>query len=286
MKHGTSYRARRIVGRLDPGEEIVETLTALCERETITAGSCVVTGRLRAAELLHLAVEERQYVLAHDIESILDIAMMRGNVATLGGQVVLKLEAMLTASGPFGAQFVSGQVRSATVEQCEFVVEIYEDMILERSMNPKTGELVLYEIEADGPPSEPTPVTQAASPAQATQPAAAPASSWAAAIEASEDASTSSKRREKPAPKSPPRPAPQEVLDLGFDDEDELPEMKPGDILDHPKLGRCRIMRVDEDEYAHIRLPRGRISKLVLDLFDISVAGEEDGKRVFKLRLR
>ncbi len=79
------------------------------------------------------------------------------------------------------------------------------------------------------------------------------------------------------------------ILEMDDDDdfdEDDRPQMKPGDVLEHPKLGRCRIMKVEEDDYAHIRLPRGKISKLVLDIFEIHYKGVEDGRNVFALRMR
>ena len=58
--------------------------------------------------------------------------------------------------------------------------------------------------------------------------------------------------------------------------------MEPGDILEHPKLGRCRVMKVEDGEYAHVRLPRGKIRKLSLEIVEVELEGEEDGRNVFK----
>ena len=63
--------------------------------------------------------------------------------------------------------------------------------------------------------------------------------------------------------------------------------MSPGDILDHPKLGRCRVIKVEDDDYAHIRLPRGKIRKLALEICEIVYKNEEeDGRKVFLCRIR
>lgn len=69
--------------------------------------------------------------------------------------------------------------------------------------------------------------------------------------------------------------------DLGLDD----PVLEAGDILEHPKLGRCRVMKVEDDRYAHIRLPRGKIRKLSLDVVGVEFKGEENGRHVFRAQV-
>lgn len=108
-----------------------------------------------------------------------------------------------------------------------------------------------------------------------TEPPAA-TMSWDQAISASAEAA-------KPASQKAEEPSAEEIYS-NFDD--DFPEINPGDYLDHPKLGRCRVMKIEDDEYAHIRLPSGKISKLMLDLFDISYHGQEANRSVFKLRMR
>ena len=62
--------------------------------------------------------------------------------------------------------------------------------------------------------------------------------------------------------------------------------MEPGDYLDHPKLGRCRVIKVEEHEFAHIRLERGAIRKLALEVCEIRHVGEEKGRNVFQVRIK
>jgi hypothetical protein len=44
-------------------------------------------------------------------------------------------------------------------------------------------------------------------------------------------------------------------------------------------------MKVEEGEYAHVRLPRGKIRKLSLEIVDVTLEGEEDGRKVFKANI-
>ena len=46
------------------------------------------------------------------------------------------------------------------------------------------------------------------------------------------------------------------------------------------------MIKLEEDEFAHIRLKRGQIRKLKLDVCEINFEGEEDGRNVFKVRIR
>jgi hypothetical protein len=85
------------------------------------------------------------------------------------------------------------------------------------------------------------------------------------------------------------------ALDDADDEEDDhpyadidldAPMLEAGDILKHPKLGDCRVMKVEEDEYAHIRLPRGKIRKLSLEVVDPKFVEEDDGRNVFEAQIR
>lgn len=313
MKHETSYRTRRIVGQLNSGSELIDALTALCQEELVNAGQVRVSGALEHVELTHFDAKAREYRLAH-AGGPAEIASLTGTIATIGGQVILRLDALLLGQSDFGAQMVTGQVRSAKVAVAEFVLEVFEDLELVRGKDPETGRTVLSKIkstEAATPaPKQPAPAAQprqesakepaaasststpASTPAPAAKPtpepekpAAKPASSgmsWGEASARSEKVSSSPSRKPRHA-----EPAASEIYaDVELPDEDERPLMKPGDYLDHPKLGRCRVMKVEDDEeYAHVRLPRGKIRKLVLEIFEIEYRGKEDGRDVFALRI-
>lgn len=305
------------MGQLRPGTELIDALTSLCEEEFVEAGQVRVSGALEHVELTHFDPAKREYQLAHQ-GGPAEIASMHGTIATIGGQIVIRLDALVLGQSSFGAQLVTGQVRSAKVSVCEFVLEVFEDLKIVRGMDAQTGRTAISTLT----PSESAPAADAASPAKPatahtaiTQPASKPAQvskpelavtqpikpvaappaakpetvgaslSWGDAIAESEKAATPASKRARPTREKPDLKAIYADVALPSD-EDERPLMKSGDFLDHPKLGRCRIMKVEDDEeYAHVRLPRGKIRKLVLEIFEIQYNGQEEGRDVFALRI-
>lgn len=314
LKHETSYRTRRIIGQLNSGAELIDSLTALCQEEHITAGQVRVSGALEHVELTHFDPKARDYKLAHE-GGPAEIASLTGTIATIGGQVILRLDALLLGQSNFGAHMVTGQVRSARISVAEFVLEVFEDIELVRGKDSETGRMILSKLSSTesarpakpqapaAAPARHEPARHEATPERAPAPAApkkeepAPAKeepaapkpeasnmSWGEAIARSEKSATPASR--KPRSHSPEPAASEIYADVELPDDEERPLMKSGDYLDHPKLGRCRVMKVEDDEeYAHVRLPRGKIRKLVLEIFEIQYKGKEDGRDVFALKI-
>lgn len=328
MIHLSSERTRRLIGRLDAGERLVESLTELCEIEGVRGGELRVLGRLRRVEIVQYDAEARAYTPVFDGEGAADIVMLSGNIGHLAGATVLRLDGLVSLRAPIGQQLVSGQIKEAIVESCEFVLDWFEDVELLRHQDPKTGypKLGVQRVEVEGAPApapvaakpaprpaapvaerpapvaerpapaverKPEPVAAVAAPAPAPAVVEKPAASglsWAEAAQASEDVERADKKpgARRDAGASSIVPAPPSVEEV-YGDADflaDLPDMKPGDVADHPKYGKCRIMKIEDDEFIHVRLPNGRISKLSLDFFDVAPGGEDDrGRRVFKLQM-
>lgn len=305
------------MGSLDRGEELVAQVQRLAELQQIKAGALRGLGTLRDVELMrrdHATGEWLDHVAA---EGPFEVVHLTAHIASLGDNPAVRVDALLNIQGPGGPQLVFGQVRRATVVEFEFTVEAFDDLVAERRLDK--GLLILAEVRstASAAPvrerkpveriaepklgkAEPTvthtaaPAPRHAAPTPAAQPVSAPAApakedanddgpgmSWGDAFKAAQEIKTPA-YREKPPVKRPPR-----VDDEDDDDEeDDHSLMEPGDILDHPKLGRCRIIKVEEDEFAHIRLERGAIRKLALEVCDIRHVGEEGGKNVFKVRIK
>lgn len=323
MIHQSSYQTRRFIGQLQNNEEIISQLTRLCEEHKVRAGEVRVSGALKSVELARFDAEEKEYVKSHHGGPV-ELITLHGNVATIGDQIVLRLDALVSSEQGFGVQLASGQLRRGVVSACEFVLDSFDDISMTRGRDAQSGRMILSAIEST------TPVQTPAAATNAPAPPAQPSLSWGDVSAASSDPSSlrAPAKQAAPAPAkqaSPPAPAqtsliedsdatdeeslqeapPKEATktssqppanqvdhsilgadDSDFEDDEDLPEMKPGDIIDHPKLGRCRIMKVEEDDYAHIRLPRGKISKLILHIFDIQYKGQEEGRNVFSLRMR
>ncbi|QDG51979.1 DNA-binding protein [Persicimonas caeni] len=310
-------RTRRLLGRIEPGEDLVETLTDLCREHDVHAGQIQAIGALSQAEIARFDAEKGDYTTVFAGEGNFDLISLSGNVSRLGDQVVLRLESLMSVMGPAGPQVLSGQLRAGKAASVEFVLEIFEDLAMERRLDPDSGRLDVRSIrrtqeakpapktpEAPAEPAAPTPAKPAREekpvakpaekPAREEKPAEKPAAkepepqkpiagkgmSWKdAAGESSEVASGKTpSRRSKPAETT-------SAEDIYGDIDFEEPLLEPGDILEHPKLGSCRVIKVEEGDFAHVRLPRGRIRKLSLEIVDVEFDREENGRRVFKAKI-
>lgn len=298
MNFRVSRASERLVGKLDAGEEFVEALSRVCKNHGVTAGEVRAVGHFDAIELVHFDATTQSYKTLVDGEGSFDLVSLNGNISLLGEEVVLRLDAVFNVVGPLGPQMVGGQLRKARVLDGEFVIDAYSDLKMDRRLDAATGRLVLDKIERiPGVAPAPAPAAQATEPAATSEPEADAVAaekpkekqqtmSWSEALAETEQAEQARKaRKERVAPiskKSRDQREKDPYEDLDLDE----PWMAPGDILDHPKLGRCHIMKVEGDHYAHIRLPRGRIRKLALEVLDVKYQGEENGKNVFAARVR
>ncbi|MBA2663405.1 MAG: DNA-binding protein [Bradymonadaceae bacterium] len=299
-----SHTSHRLIGSLDAGEELVNALTSLCKSNNVRAGEIRAVGSFQNVELVRFDSRSKRYVEVLNGDGDFELVSLQGNISTMGSEIILRLDSLLSVAGPLGHQIVSGQLRAASVASCEFVIDVFADLRISRRLDPLRGLLVLDAIEsiASSPSSAPPPAPRApeAAPAsRAAQPAPPPATttapaapaapprpatgmSWSEAMAKSDEAKPASSRL---APRSGTRQ--NTAVDLGLDDDESTdPAMAPGDILDHPKLGRCRVMKIEDDDYAHIRLPRGKIRKLALAVCEIVFKGEEEGRKVFQVRVR
>ncbi len=287
MNFRISRSTERLVGALQKGDELVEALTRVCTENGVISGEVRAVGSFDSLELVTFDGASGTYQTVVDAEGSFELVSLTGNIARLGEQTTLRLEAIVNAMGPAGPQLVAGQLRRARAVQAEFVVDSFTDLSMERRLDPETKRLVLDRVERTEPLKVAVSSTVAASTATEAQDSAEPdeepSMSWDQAVAETERVEKAREASRKGAPlkaKKDKKVNPYEGVD--FDE----PLLAAGDILDHPKLGRCRVMRVEDDTYAHIRLPRGRIRKLAMEILDISYHGEEEGKRIFQARVR
>ena len=285
MKFRVSTASERLVGKLDGGEDLVEVLTQVCDKQGIEAGQVYAVGHFDSVELVHFDSEKKSYETVVDGEGSFDLVSLQGNVSRLGDEVALRLVAVFVAVGPAGPQMVGGQLRRARAIDGEFVVQSHADLQMKRRLDPQSGRLILDAIERRAG-------SGASPPAAAPQPEEddQPSMSWDDAIAQTDEVDERRSQRRSGAGQASGTASgakakkttadPYEGLDL------DEPLIAKGDLLDHPKLGRCRVLEVEDDQYMRIRLPRGRIRKLALQVLEIVYEGEDDGKSLFKARVR
>lgn len=295
MQFEESRSIRSFVGRVEPGDDVIEALTLVCEANDVSSALVRLTGTLRDVELVRFEPGSRDYVTLVDHAGPFDIVHLSGQMAKLGDQSMLRADALLATWAPGGQQLVFGQLRRGVAEEAEFVLETFEDLEIERRLDAASGRFPIASVErtaAPTPRAEPAPAPpprERREPETISEPAGTAAGaqksdvSWADAMQASEEIKPASQRTKPPLQKPATERSAEDVYaDYDFDE----PFVKAGDILDHPKLGECRVIKVEDDEYAHIRLSRGQIRKLALEVIELRYDGERDGKNVFKVRVR
>lgn len=84
---------------------------------------------------------------------------------------------------------------------------------------------------------------------------------------------------------APPGAAPAPI-DEDEDDFEDDAQLSPGDIIEHPRFGRCIAERIEgDDEYVHVRLRNRNVVRLSLDVVTLELLGAEDGHQVFRARI-
>lgn len=68
-------------------------------------------------------------------------------------------------------------------------------------------------------------------------------------------------------------------------EKDEI-ELKIGDYLEHPRLGRCEIVQIDGDERVHIRLDNGRIVVLSLVVCTLEPTGKKGNRQIYTVQIK
>ncbi len=296
-----SHISHRLIGSLEEGEELVEVLTALCKKNNVHAAEIRAVGSFQNVELVRFARESKQYVEVLNGSGDFDLISLQGNVSTMGSELVLRLDGLLSVNGLLGQQVVSGQIRSAIVSDCEFVIDVFTDVRVSRRLDAQRGLLVMDSISqiettassattqqmpalrtAPEVPAASIPATRPAAPVAPAPVAATPPStmSWSDAIAKNDDIKSAGRQAPKIGDRRNAAPS-----TYNFDDEEDERVLSAGDYLDHPKLRRCLVMKVENDDYAHIRLPSGKIRKLALAVCEIVYKGEEDGRNVFSVRI-
>ncbi len=66
----------------------------------------------------------------------------------------------------------------------------------------------------------------------------------------------------------------------------ELPRLKVGDWLQHPRLGSCEVAAVADEERITIRMEGGKVAQLHLGLLTLVPNGRRGGRMVYDVQIR
>ncbi|GAB5548227.1 MAG: hypothetical protein SangKO_079870 [Sandaracinaceae bacterium] len=317
-----SQSQRRLLVRLDQGEELLASLSKLAEEEGVSAAWVRGVGTLEWVELDRHDQGLRRAEPPQRFSAPCEILSLEGSLS--GGDSML--HGTLSRRTDNGVEVLGGRLAAARVFSVELYLECFDDVSLTREKDRATG-LWLWQGEARGgaaAPSRSAPSSAApARPEPATQTwtqepdeddddyedeeeeerSAAPSSgggvSWAdvAAVSAAPEVARPVAREPEPAPrkrkkkkreapvgfKPPPLPEKRKTSEAEFMDE-PIPEK--GDFIQHRQFGLCKVEKEDGEGGIVIKLPSGVRKTIKLDYMEVGQPRMEGTRRVFPIRPR
>jgi uncharacterized protein len=277
-----SERVRRLVGRLERGQSIPGAFADLAREHGVQAGWIRGLGALEWVELCEYDQEAQRYRASQRFDTPCEILSLEGNLSSKDGAPFAHVHVTVSREVDDRVEVLGGHLLAGQVFACEFTVDCFDDLSLDRERDDATG-LSLW-VEGGAPPSTP-----------AADPGAV---SW------DQVAAASSTPREEPRPTArrgtrgrprlatgrlPPAPRPEPLPDRRRISEEEfLEEQIPerGDFIDHRQFGRCRVEGEDSEGGLRIRLPTGVRKIIRLEMLQVDPPRHEDGKRVYPVRPR
>jgi uncharacterized protein len=279
-----STRVRRLVGRLDRGDNLPEALVALARTHEVTAAWVRGLGALEWVELCEYDQHTQRYRPGKRIDRPCELLSLEGNLSMKGGEPFAHVHVTVSWESGDGIAVAGGHLVAAQVFACELSLECYDDLHLAREWDAATG-LSLWADEgaSDGAPSEtpePTGISWSHVAAVSSQPPPEPRVTTAR---------TGRRRGHVPTGKLPPAPRPQPLPERRRMSEDEfLEERQPerGDFIEHRQFGLCRVDGEDAEGGLLIRLPSGVRKVIRLEMLRVEAPRHQDGRRIFSVRPR
>jgi predicted DNA-binding protein with PD1-like motif len=135
MQHTNDNRRHTIV--LARGEELIASLTALCEREGIKNAVFQGIGAVENAEIGYYSLAKREYFFQKP-EGEYEVASMQGNIALVEGKPFVHAHAVLSRCDESGA-IVAGHLKSAVVAVTLEISLTVLDSAFERKLDDAIG---------------------------------------------------------------------------------------------------------------------------------------------------
>lgn len=249
-------KRRHFVGSLNSGDELIETLRGLCVDNTVLCGQFSGQGYLRDPTLRVFDGATRKYRDPFKVAGTLQCVSIQGTISLIENQTSIRclvVGALVGDKVTAPPLVVSGEVVSAEVLGFEFTLDTADDIRLYREVDARSGlEAWLHVnfVSSDAPAYR---------------------------------APTGGNQLNTTLPEPPPTTQGAKTIST----ETGAAEVREGDFLDHPTLGRCEVTDAEQPDRVTIKLESGRLVELHTGL--ITVEQREvlrSGKRVFAVTIR
>lgn len=261
-----SRRIRHLVVRADRGEELPAALVRALDEAEARAGAVSGAGTLEAAEIIDAA--HGSPPRAHRIEAPVTVASLQGNVAIEHGTTSVRLFVTLVRESELGVETFAGQLVWARALALDLVVTAFDDLLLARMDDERTGVPVLHaaprgQVAAMRAPTPPPPTSAPQTEPSQGRPAPLPAPVPGEAPQAISP------------PARPARHQPEGV--------ETYPET--GDLVSHFHFGECEVLSSDGERIRLRQEKDGRVREVSLAMLKIEspTVDPASGKRHFKL---
>lgn len=125
----------KIVIRLDPGDEVIESIKTVCREEKVTMGVLNGIGAVDRAVVGLFDPKEKKYH-SNELKKYMEITALAGNVSTMNGEVYIHAHATLA---DIEANAQGGHLNEANVScTAEIIIDTFDGQI-DREHSEKIG---------------------------------------------------------------------------------------------------------------------------------------------------
>ncbi|MBM4320500.1 MAG: hypothetical protein FJ125_11205 [Deltaproteobacteria bacterium] len=336
---------RRIIGRIETGRPLEESLIAVCRKYGVEACEVRVTGILRDPILLAYKEEDAEYTAAYRVGGLATLVSFTGDISLLGSELLVNAKAVVAWDDRGLPRVIAGHLKSAEVHSVEYVIDAFDDVVLERGFDPitrlplwtsisrkelmretpegavapephpgrsapqpsagaagSTNQRKLTPEPKKRPPVQPPPVAGKL-PLPRTVSALAPltllteqpariVAAMSDDLDGGPELRPALNERDVEVVRRPPRKGSwaeaitrsRELEEEEDGEEQDDIDPMPGDVVNHPKFGRCVVLGTDEDERVMIRRPGGGKAALARSHMKLHRTGTTDeGKAIFRM---
>lgn len=124
------------MGKLPHGADLLDEITALCEREEIRLGRIEALGAVQQVRLAYYDQKKREYNY-FTLDQHLEITKLTGNVSIKDGKPIV--HAHITLADEAGRAYGGHLAQGTNVFACEFIIEAFDGPVFERGYDEVTG---------------------------------------------------------------------------------------------------------------------------------------------------
>jgi len=139
-----SFKGRRIIGRLEMGEELHAGLLEAARKHGVLAGTVTAIGAVSRLEVSEYEQSAGRYAEPIVRQGDAEILNLGGNFSYKDGELFLHAHILTSYITPQGrdagaVSILGGHLVSAAVFACEYIIEALDDVELTRGLHEPTG---------------------------------------------------------------------------------------------------------------------------------------------------